>query len=178
MSSKVTAATMRLRSRFIGPNFYYTGNSALSSQQSSPGPQNFLITLPVGVHALALDYGDLSGSGGGTIEFSLSTGNSFTETTVPYDGPNGPRWFGFIGLTSDTPISSLEVVHLSSSSGLEIDNFSYALIQVPEPSGVCLITCIALVFAASHFRSKRSMQVSHSPAQPLEHAAPKGEFLL
>jgi hypothetical protein len=142
----------------IGPNYYYTSNSALSSQQSAPGSQNFLITLPAGVHALSLDYGDLSGSGGATIKFTLSTGNSFTGTTVPYNGPNGPSWFAFIGLTSDTAISSLEIVDVSQSSGFEIDNFSYGLIQVPEPGTVGVLGCGALIFGL-RYRGQRGKSV-------------------
>ena len=96
---------------------------------------------------MALDFGDLGGSGGSLITFNLSDGETFTSTTPPYDGVNGPSWFGFIGFVAPVPITTLEIIHTSSATGLEIDNFSYSM--VPEPNstvvagfGVCLLLLV------------------------------------
>lgn len=129
----------------VGPSMYYADNSALSSQQSAPAPQNILVTLPAGTTGLALDFGDLGGSGGSLITFNFSGGMSFTATTPPYDGFYGPSWFGFIGFVSTVPLTSLEIVHTSDSSNLEIDNFSYSLASVPEPSAWALMTLGLLI---------------------------------
>jgi hypothetical protein len=145
----------------IGPDLYYTGNSALSSQQSSPGPQNFLITLPAGTRGVALDFGNLAGSGGSIITFNLSDGQTFTRTTGPYDGPNGPNWFSFVGFTVDDPITSLKITQTTSGSGLEIDNFSIS--QVPEPpTSMIAVLAVCLFLATRKSLKSRAREIERS----------------
>ena len=109
---------------FVQNNNLYGTGAFLSPQQP---PANSLditdITLPAGVTALGFNF-----SAGYPITLSLSGGESIT---LPGDFPN----LDFIGITTDTPITSIE---LSVQGGVDLDNFSFGQ-AVPEPSSVLML---------------------------------------
>lgn len=113
----------------LGPYFAYPGNSVLSAQQSQPGTDNILITFSQPVSAWAMDFGDQSG-GGSVFGFKLSDGVNFTRTTPGYNGGSNP--VDFVGVTSDTPITSVDIYRVTPGTTMEIDNVSFALAPVPE----------------------------------------------
>jgi hypothetical protein len=117
----------------IGDNFYYTGNSVLSSQQSTATNDNVQVTLPGGFTAVGLDYGSFFGP---TFTFTLSTGESFTRTAPVFAG------LSFIGVVSTVPITSLTV---SAPPGdvVNIDNFTFGQAVVPEPATLAVFGALA-----------------------------------
>lgn len=129
----------------LGQNFAYPGNSVLEAQQSGVGTNNILVTFSSPVSAVAMDFGDRSGTGS-TFGFSLSDGVSFDLTTSEYLGTSTPN--GFMGLTSTTPITSLEIYRVTSGTELDIDNVSFAVTQVPEPDSFYLTLTGAISFLA------------------------------
>jgi PEP-CTERM motif len=112
----------------LGPNYYYANLSALSSQLSSTGPNNMLITLPRPYTAFALEFGTFKGS---QLDFTLSTGSTFNASTPPFPD------LSFVGVTSTTPITSIQIVEPTQSDVVNVVSFSFGS-AVPEPSTLTL----------------------------------------
>jgi hypothetical protein len=121
----------------IGDGFFYnigvleSGHPAvLSSQQLITGIANILITFPSPVAGFALNYGTFSG---GPVTFTLTNGDTVTQGSTGsfYTVPN------FVGATDSTPFTTVLVT--STDSVLNLNNVSYALSAVPEPTGLTLL---------------------------------------
>ena len=114
----------------IGPDFYYPGNSVLSSQQNTTGVNNILITLPGSVTAAAMDLGSFNG---GTATITTSNGDTYSVNI-----PALPD-LGFTGFTSTMAITSLEISSMQDTNEvLNLDNFRFGSASVPEPSSLAL----------------------------------------
>ena len=68
----------------IGDNFYYPGNSVLSSQQSAVVANNIVITLPQLETALSLNLGTL-GAGAASWSWQLSNGDTGVLSAPAFD---------------------------------------------------------------------------------------------
>ena len=117
----------------MGKDSYYPGNSVFSSQntqaQAQPDTQastgDLLITFSTPVTAIGLDFGDNFISPN-TNTFTLSTGETFTRPT------GSGTSFNFVGLTSPTPITTLDIQE-PNDYVLNIDNFTFgAAAPIPE----------------------------------------------
>ena len=123
----------------IGDNFYYPGNSVLSSQESTTVPNNLLITFPAMETALSLDLGTLGAAA--TWSWTLSNGD-FGVVSAPAFAS-----LAFFGLTSTSPFNSIRLTGpaIGGSAGdptMNIDDVSFgtgAVATVPEPASVVLV---------------------------------------
>jgi hypothetical protein len=115
----------------LGPDFYYPGNSVLSSQGSTVGDNNIIITLPFGVSALGLDYGSFFGD---DLIFTFSDG-----TEVLKFAPTLNEGLAFLGIVSPVPITSLSI-SAPTEEVLNIDNVSFSTpTAAPEPSSLVIL---------------------------------------
>ena len=126
----------------IGANFgpHYGSSPVLSSQGSTSGDNNLIVTLPGAFTSFALDgnsFSNIAGVfGSDPLTFTLSNGDSFSPT-LPSDGS-----YGFIGLTSTTTFTSITITD-SYSNGHGVVNlagFTFGT-AVPEPSSIALVLC-------------------------------------
>jgi hypothetical protein len=112
----------------VGPDFYYPGNSVLTSQQATVYDNNITINLPSGVFALGLDYGSFFG---GPLIFTFSEGTQLLRFA-----PDLNEGLSFVGIISTVAISSLNI-SADPSETLNIGNVSFgssAPAAVPEPA--------------------------------------------
>jgi hypothetical protein len=118
----------------VNPNYYfaYGPTSSFSSQQSSTGVDDLLITLPTAVTALAFDYGDFQGY---QMTFTLSDGTVQTVTS-----PAGGT-YGFFGVTGSAGILTVDITQPSGDPVINIDNFSWGSsgTTTPEPGTLMLL---------------------------------------
>jgi hypothetical protein len=121
----------------IGDDFYYPGNSVLSSQVSANAANNILITFPATETALSLKVGTL----GAAASWSWALSNGDTGVL------NAPAFntLSFFGLTSTSPFTTLRLTGLVGTSNdevLNIDDVSFgtgAVATVPEPASIFLL---------------------------------------
>jgi hypothetical protein len=119
-----------------------SGNPAVvSSQQQIIGVANILITFPSPVVGFALNYGTLSGS---AVTFTVTNGDTVTQGSTGsfYTVPD------FVGATDSAPFTTVLVT--STDSVLNLNNVSYALSAVPEPTSLALLgvsTAALLVYS-------------------------------
>jgi len=110
----------------IGEGFYYPNVAVLSSQASTTGNNNLLITLPGGFTAVGTGFASFGPS---TLTFTLSTGDSFTRETLDFF-----RGFAsFVGVVSSEPITSVRIDLQRTDDLINIGGFSFGS-AVPEPS--------------------------------------------
>jgi hypothetical protein len=104
--------------------------AVLSSQQVITGVANILITFPSPVVGFALNYGTF---GGGAVTFTVTNGDTVTQGSTGsfYAVPD------FVGATDSTPFTTVLVT--STDSVLNLNNVSYALSAVPEPTSLALL---------------------------------------
>jgi PEP-CTERM motif len=116
--------------------------------QSMNGTDNYLETvLPAGTHAFGLQFSLVRG---GDMHFDLSTGDSFTLRSLANYFNSTVSFAGFI---SDEPITS---VRFRGARNVLLDDFSYAVTPVPEPSSFLLFgTAAALLGIAERKRCWR-----------------------
>lgn len=140
----------------IGKDGYYPGNSVFSSQntQSSAQPNtpastgDLLITFSTPVTAIGLDFGDNFISPNTAI-FTLSNGETFTRPT------GSGSSFNFVGLTSLTPITTLDIQE-PNDYAFNIDNFTFgAAAPVPETSSVVSLGLLLLLGGVSVCAARR-----------------------
>ncbi len=133
-----------------GKGSHYPGNSVFSSQNTqanTPGEiGDLLITFSTPVTAIGLDFGDNFISPN-TDTFTLSNGETFTRTTG--SGTN----FNFVGLTSLTPITSLDIQE-PRDFVLNIDNFTFG-VAVPEAATAVSLGFLLLMGGVSLCAAKR-----------------------
>jgi hypothetical protein len=138
----------------IGDNFYYPGNSVLSSQESTTVPNNFVITFPAMENALSLNLGTLGAAA------TWSWGRSHRVAGVQ----SAPAFnsLAFFGLTSTSPFNTIRLTGpaIDGSGGnptMNIDNVSFgagAVAIVPEPASMVLVGS-ALALAGVRRRARR-----------------------
>ncbi len=136
----------------IGQDYYYTGNSVLSSQQSSTGPNNLLITLPGSYTAFAINFGTFGES---TLQFTLSTGATFSEASTSYPD------LDFVGVTSTVGITSMTIT-VPAADVLNVDNFTFGTVKpsgVPEPPAVAMLG-IGMVAILGFARLRRAFRAA------------------
>lgn len=126
----------------IGQNFYYPGTSVLSSQQTTIGLNNIVVTLPGLFTAFAVDVGSFGAS---NVTFTLSTGDVFNINT-----PNYPA-FSFVGFASTLAFNSVRIE--TTDNVLNIDNVSFAT-AVPVPSGMILAGVGVITLAGYSWRKR------------------------
>ena len=140
----------------LGKNRDYPGNSVFSSQntqaQAQPNTQastgDLLITFSTPVTAIGLDFGD-NFNASNTDTFTLSDGETFTRPTG--SGTN----FNFVGLTSLTPITTLDIQE-PNDYALNIDNFTFgAAAPIPEAATSLSLGLLLLLSGISLCRVKR-----------------------
>jgi hypothetical protein len=132
---------------YKGLEYLFT-NSVLSSENSTVGDDNVLVTLPTGgVTALGMRFGSFYPT---TAVFLLSTGETFTIASLTRPD------FGFIGFTSTTPIDWIRISDPAGDSNpLILDDFQFgAALPVSEP-GTPVLLCLGLV-AIAGFGKRRS----------------------
>ncbi len=134
----------------IGKNFYYPGVSAFSSQESTTGTDDLLITLPSAVTAVGLDYGAVAAF---AVTFTLSDGSTIVETA------GGAPSLSFLGETSSVGITSVDIKGAdSSTNGINITDFSKGTAgaaAVPEPEAWVLLATILLCLGVGIRRRTR-----------------------
>ncbi len=118
----------------LGKNFYYPGVSAFSSQESTTGTDDLLITLPSAVTAVGLDYGAVSTF---AVTFTLSDGSTIAETA------GGLATLSFLGETSSVGITSVDIKGADTLNGINMTDFSSGT-AVPEPEAWVLLATILL----------------------------------
>jgi hypothetical protein len=108
------------------------------------------ITLPLGgVLAFGTDIKFNEVTGGGTFMVQLFSGSDPLGPAFVTEPPFTPadfNQFGFIGFTSDTPITSVQIgkfTGVASSANVVLDNTSFGA-PVPEP-----VTYVSLILGAS-----------------------------
>jgi hypothetical protein len=111
----------------IGDDFFYTGTSVLSSELSTTGPDNILITLPKAAAAFAVDFGNFAQT---PVTFTLSTGDTFTEPTSAFPD------FVFLGVVNTAPFTSI-LISQPINDALNLADFTFGL-PVPEPSTLAM----------------------------------------
>lgn len=118
----------------LGRGYYYSA-STLSSQEAISGQNQLLVELPAGgdYTAIGLEYGDFDGT---TLTFTLSDGETFTET------PGNLPTLQFVGVTTDLPITSLLITSPADAYDpidvTELD-FGGTASATPEPSSFALL---------------------------------------
>lgn len=113
----------------VGPDFFYP-KPAITSQQSTLGANNLVITLPGPVKAAGLTVNSFFGS---DFQISLSNGFKFTTPT-----PSNTSGYGFVGVLSDVPFSSLRVDialtnDLAQSDAIISSDFYFSDVLHPTP---------------------------------------------
>jgi len=107
------------------------GASFFSGQQLNPLVKATL----AGATAIGFTYGDYSDAAGTPFTVTLSTGDIFNLTTPA--GTPGVNT-GFVGFTSDTPITSI-LFDVSSGSVFDVTQFVVGSSTVPEPATLALL---------------------------------------
>jgi hypothetical protein len=120
----------------LGP--HYGPAPVVSSQGSTSGVDNLVVTLPGASTAFAFDgnsFINSSGSfGANPLTVTLSNGDSFTFTHPP-DGT-----YGFIGVTDTTAFTSITITDSTNGGGgtMNLADVSFGA-AVPEPSSLALL---------------------------------------
>ena len=123
-------------------NFFHV--TILDSQFSSSTNDNIVITLPYAVTAAAFNFGSNIGL---DVSFLLSTGDSFTRGTAP-------QQIQFVGLTSSTPFTTIELSQ-ALNGGLVIQDFTFSP-AVPEPTSIALVATGGLIVLGHGVRRRRT----------------------
>lgn len=131
---------------------WYAPTQVLSSQQSTNGPNNLVITFSSAQTAIGADISSFYGS---LMTIYLSSGESWSFNPTDF-------WTGlaFGGFTSTVGITGLRIEQ-SNTDVMIIDNFVYGSV-VPVPSGVVLsgIGFVACSIFYKRFKGKGNLQVS------------------
>jgi hypothetical protein len=121
----------------IGDGFYYSGNSVLSSQQSTPVANNIVIAFPGLQTALSLNLGTLEGAE--SWSWALSNGDTGVLSAPAFDT------LSFFGLTSTSGFNTLRLTGPANPAvgdAMNIDNVSFGaggVATVPEPASMVLV---------------------------------------
>jgi len=121
-----------------------TGAILVWGPPNQPGTLFLNAAFPAGVLAVGTDFWaqqPFASPVDITINASDGTSELFTVNTVARPTPS------FIGVTSDTPLTSVLFRTVAGQSGLVVDNFSFGqtsvtppISQVPEPASISLLT--------------------------------------
>src|SRR5579863_154027 len=109
----------------IGQNYYYAGDSVLSSQESTSTNNNLVVTLPGSTTAVGFEIADFHQA---SISVVLSDGSSFSISPPAFPG------FTFWGVVSTTPISSLRLT-VPPTDIINLDNFQFGPPGIPAGIG-------------------------------------------
>ena len=137
----------------IGDNFYYSGNSVLSSQQSTPVANNIVITLPGFETALSLNLGTLGAAE--SWSWALSNGDTGVLGAPAFDT------LSFFGLTSTSGFNTLRLTgpaNPASNAAMNIDDVSFgagSAATVPEPASLVLVGSALALAGARRRRALR-----------------------
>jgi hypothetical protein len=130
----------------VGANYgsgHYGADATLSSQGSTTGINNLVITLPTGETAVSILLNGFENLNSvftpEPITITLSDGQSWTVTDTAADGS-----YIFLGVTSATPITSIEltdpdVVGNTTLNVAQVQYASSAVAATPEPSSLLLL---------------------------------------
>jgi hypothetical protein len=136
------------------PNLYGPG-TVLSSQQSSTGVNNLVITLPKAYTSFAVDFNSINNATMGVdpLTFTLSTGDRFVDTP-----PSGSIYM-FQGVTSTNAFTSITITDsLSNDMGLfslfDVTFGTATPAAVPEPSSLALCGIAGMMGAAFAWRRR------------------------
>ena len=126
----------------IGTDF--SGASPVVASQF--GSANILAALPSAFQAIGLNFGQTFG---GTVDFTLSNGDTFS-VAVPQS--NGYEATNFTGVISTVPLTSILLVGLNN---VYIRDISYAdVAAVPEPATLSLVVLGIAAAAARRLRPR------------------------
>jgi len=137
----------------IGDDFYYPGNSVLSSQQSTVVANNIVITLPGLETALSLNLGTLEAAE--SWSWRLSNGDTGVLSAPAFDS------LSFFGLTSTSGFNTLRLTgpaNPSDGDAMNIDDVSFGAgtaAIVPEPASMVLVGSALALAGARRRRARR-----------------------
>jgi hypothetical protein len=133
----------------IGQGVYYSDDAVLSSQESTTGNNNLLITLPGAYTAVGTGFASFGPS---ILTFTLSTGDTFTRQTLDFF-----RGFAsFAGVVSSEPITSVRIDLQRNDDLINLGGFSFGQAAVPEPSTLIQFSIGLLGILAYNRRRRRS----------------------
>jgi hypothetical protein len=134
-----------------GKDFYGTGTYFEDFLVQSVSPMgrvgtDVVITLPSNKTALALDFGSFNGT---PFTFTLSTGDTFTETPVTF------THLAFLGFTSTTPFNSI-TIHANGSESIVIGDLTFGQ-AIPEPGSITVLgMCMAGIGCLGWWRRRQA----------------------
>jgi|KBSMisStaDraftv2_1062788.scaffolds.fasta_scaffold346885_1 PEP-CTERM putative exosortase interaction domain len=138
----------------IGDDFYYSGNSVLSSQHSTPVANNIVITLPGLETALSLNLGTLEDAE--SWSWALSNGDTGVLSAPAFDS------LSFFGLTSTSGFDTLRLTGPANPvrpDAMNIDDVSFGAetaATVPEPASMVLVGSALALAGGRRRRARRT----------------------
>jgi hypothetical protein len=142
----------------IGTSFVNTYGADFFSAQNASSHEAITFSFSTPVDAFAFDYGSYNDRGD-NLQLALSSGNTINLTL-----PGTPGTAEFIGLTSDTGITSASLTDQGTGDVLDVISVTTADLArtsaVPEPSSLpMLLAGLGMIGGAFYFGRKKAKSI-------------------